>query len=176
MLLPSQIQTNDRDSPKQQTTQLSCPFLRHMEVLKSRILPKCLPSSCYKMFPGKHFTLWPCDNQKNTKVVFKNLLNHIIVHDSQSCFLHPFFFSLTLGPFPGSQENERNHCDQAGMHENHTTPHRRQGTDPTTLYLCLFPPMPSSHTATQHPPSSPRSALLLLLAKGNTVISPGAMM
>ena len=125
------------------------------------------------MFPGKLFTLWPCDNQKDTRVVFKHLLNHIIVHDSQSYFLHPFFSAL--GPFPGSQENERNHCDQAGMHENHTTPHRGQGTDPTTTHACLllFPPA-----------TWPLCTLLALpgcfypcsSAKGNSVISPGAMM
>lgn len=145
----------------QQTTPLICSFLQHREFWKSCILFKRLSSSYKKMFPGKHFTAWPCDSQKDTRVVFKSLLNHIIVHDFQTCFLYPFFFS-TLGPFLGSQENERNHCDQAGMHENHATPHRGQGTDPTTPYLCLPTPLPSGYVATLYPRSTHRLAQPLL--------------
>lgn len=91
VLMPSQIKMNDNNSPTQQTTQLIGSFLPHVEFSKFRILLKCLFSSCYKMFPGKHFTLWPWDNQIDTRVIFKNFLNHIIVHDSQSFFPRPFF-------------------------------------------------------------------------------------
>lgn len=164
VLMPSQIKMNDNNSPTQQTTQLIGSFLPHVEFSKFRILLKCLFSSCYKMFPGKHFTLWPWDNQIDTRVIFKNLFKSY--HCTWFSVLLPasifLFFLPALGPFPGSQENERNHCDQAGMHENHTTPHRGQGTDPTTLSLCLSPPLPSSHMATLHHPLSPRSVLPLL--------------
>lgn len=40
--------------------------------------------------PRKAFYFLACDNQKDTRVVFKNPLNHLIVHDSQSCFLQTF--------------------------------------------------------------------------------------
>lgn len=170
--MPRQMKTNDNNNQMWQTTQLTHSCFQHLAFLNSCILPKCFFSSL--MFPGNHFNVWRCDNQKDTEAVLKNLLNHIIVHSLQSCFLHPFFPSRTISK--NLKKMKETTVTKMECVKTTPPPHRGQGTAPPTgLVPC---PLPFPAATCPLAPSWPSSNRLSRCspAKGKTLISPGAMM
>lgn len=69
--MPSQVKTDENNHRMQQTTQPMCSRFRHVEFFIARVLPKCFFES--RTFPGKYFNVWPCNNQKDSKAIFKKI-------------------------------------------------------------------------------------------------------
>lgn len=98
-------------------------------------------------------------------MVFKNLLNQIIVRGFQSCFLHRFFRPRTISR--DLKKMKETTVTKLECMKTIPPPHRGQGTDPTTLVSvpCLLSFPLASHMSTLNPHCHPRSTLPSLPGK-----------
>lgn len=106
--------------------------------------------------------------------VLKNLLDHIIVHGFQTCFLHPFFPSRTFSR--DLKRMKETIVTKLECMKTIPLPHRGQGMDPMTLYLPLIFSLFLQLHVYSAPSLLPRPTLPWFPRKGKMVISPGAMM